>query len=256
MQSGKRTTSTKKCLKIYSGWVLCTLNYPNTPLINSDRYKYLVRICVGSCSAATELYSLGWFKKILILRHASIFSVFFGSTIFRKRKFTSTSPTSITKKDLASMHAFFLYKKKIPTNKSWRSVADGGSINSGKAEPRVFERFCIVRVFKCDLNWLPFELGRQRMCRHAGSKHLLNFSGGAGKIVLLFARVTACCGDYALSNEYLHDNRNYFERLMYLLVIVSIFNVILLFTGFRGPFFSFFLSNSILGVVRAFCLSI
>ncbi len=63
--------------------------------------------------------------------------------------------------------------------------------------------------------------------------------GGRREIVPLFARVTAFCGDYALSNEWLHDNRKYFDGLMYFLVIESIFNIIFLFTGFRRPFFFF-----------------
>ncbi len=60
------------------------------------------------------------------------------------------------------------------------------------------------------------------------------------------ARVIAFCGDYALFNEWLHHNRKYFDGLMYFLVIDSIFNVILLFIGFRS-LFSFFHSNAILG---------
>ncbi len=88
------------------------------------------------------------------------------STIYRNRKFTSTSPKYVIKNDLASMHALIIHIKEIQV------------INRSEVSPAVV---CIVGISKCDLNWLLGELGRQRMCRHAGSKLLLNFSGTWGK---------------------------------------------------------------------------
>ncbi len=54
-----KTNFYQQKVKVYSEWVTCPLNYPNSPLIDPDRYKYLVRICAYPRSAATELYSLG-----------------------------------------------------------------------------------------------------------------------------------------------------------------------------------------------------
>ncbi len=53
----------------------------NSQVINSDRYENLISIRVNPSSAATELYSLGWFVNILILYHTLFFSIFY-STIF------------------------------------------------------------------------------------------------------------------------------------------------------------------------------
>ena len=53
------------------------------------------------------------------------------------------------------------------------------------------------------------------------------------------AGVIAFCGDYVLFNEWLHNNRKYFDGRMYFLVIEYIFNVILLFIGFAVPLFLF-----------------